>query len=70
MDRTLCDTMLAMKYDTRIEIRISTELKERLAQLAKELNTDSADILRIGAAFLEENRQLAEVLVEDRRKDD
>ncbi len=64
--RTVCDTPSVMKYDNRIEIRISTALKKRVAALAKELNTDSAEILRAGARFLDENRQIAKVLVEEK----
>jgi len=54
-----------MKHDNRIEIRISTDLKERIAALAKDLDTDSAEILRAGAQFLDENRAIASMLIKN-----
>ena len=52
-----------MKYDNRIEIRISTEDKKRLEELAKDMGVDAAQILRAGARFLYDNRKLTQTLI-------
>ena len=61
--RTRDYTWLTVKYDNRIEIRISTEEKKQLEELARDMGVDAAQILRAGARFLYANRKLTQTLI-------